>query len=335
MKPGKLPPELLAKLLADLPHADPRVVVGPSVGEDAAAIEFGDRLLVAKTDPITFATDLIGWYAVNVNANDIACMGAEPRWFLGSLLLPTTASEADAAAVFSQIGEACEHLGITPVGGHTEITLGLDRPVLLGCMLGETSREELLPKSGARPGDVLFLSGGIAIEGTALLAREVGEELLRRGLSESTVARARQLLLDPGISVVPAARRAREIGGVTAMHDPTEGGLATGLAELALAAGAGLEVEVEVVPVLPETREICAALGLDPLGLIASGALLIAVRAERADAFQAGWEARGELPLSRIGRLLPTGEGSWLLEGGARRPLPAFARDELARFLEP
>src|SRR6185437_15279740 len=84
---GKLPPDLLAKLLATIPD-DPSIVVGAGVGRDAAAVRHGDRILVLKSDPITFATDEIGWYAPNVNANDIACMGATPRWMLSTALLP-------------------------------------------------------------------------------------------------------------------------------------------------------------------------------------------------------------------------------------------------------
>ena len=334
MKPGKLPHALLAKLLAGLAADDPRVVVGPRVGEDAAAIAFGDRLLLAKTDPITFATDLIGWYAVNVNANDIACMGGEPRWFMATLLLPERATQKEISAIFAQIGEACRGLGVTAVGGHTEITLGIDRPVLVGCMLGEVEREGLVTSGGARPGDALILSAPIAIEGTALLAREVGEELVVKGVSEGCVARARNLLFAPGISVVGAARAALQAGGVTALHDPTEGGLATGLLEMSLASGVGLEVEEEAIPVLPETREVCAALGLEALGLIASGSLLIAAQREAAEGtVEALREAGGEAAI--IGRALGEGEACWLMsQAGELRPLLGFARDELARFLE-
>ncbi len=199
MKPGKLPPELLSRLLGALPRHDPRVLIGPQIGEDAAAIEFGDRLLVVGADPITFATDLIGWYAVNINANDLACLGAEPRWFLATVLLPPSASEQEAAAVFAQIGEACEKLGAMPVGGHAEITRGIDRPLVMGCMLGEVAPEGLLSKSNAHPGDVLFLTGGIAIEGAALLAREAGEELRRpRSVRSDARPRARSCCSTPG-----------------------------------------------------------------------------------------------------------------------------------------
>jgi len=334
MKPGKLPHALLAKMLAGLTADDPRVIVGPRVGEDAAAIDLGDRLLLAKTDPITFATDLIGWYAVNVNANDIACLGGTPQWFMATLLLPDTATEQDVASIFAQIGEACRELGVTVVGGHTEITLGIDRPILIGCMLGEVAREALVTSGGAQPGDALILSAPIAIEGTALLAREVGEELRARGVSGETITRAKDLLFTPGLSVVGAARTALQAGGVTALHDPTEGGLATGLLELSLASGIGMEVEESAILVLLETREVCAALGLAPLGLIASGSLLIAAGPEAAEGIVRDLRAGG-YEAAIIGRTLDEGEACWLVsEEGHLQPLPTFDRDELARFLE-
>ena len=170
---GKLPADVLARLLENIQPADPRVIVGPGIGLDAAVIDMGDRLLVAKSDPITFATDSIGWYAVQVNANDIATTGATARWFLATLLLPE--SHADAAmaeSIFSQIHSACAAISVSLVGGHTEITYGLDRPIVVGAMLGEVTRDRLVRPSGAQPGDALLLTKGIAVEGTAIIARE-------------------------------------------------------------------------------------------------------------------------------------------------------------------
>jgi hydrogenase expression/formation protein HypE len=333
MKPGKLPHKLLDDMLARLPADDESVVIGPRVGEDAAAVELGGRLLVAASDPITFATELIGWYAVHVNANDIAVMGAVPRWFLGTLLLPPAAEEGDVAAVFDQIVEACRELGVAPIGGHTEITRDIARPILVGCMLGEVARESVLTSSGARPGDVLILSGEIAIEGTAILAREAGHKLREMGMDAGAIGCACDLLFEPGISVVDAARSAAEAGGVTAMHDPTEGGLTTGLRELALASGVGIEVEAEKVPILPLTRQACDLLGLAPLGLIASGSLLIAAEPKAADrVVTALREASHDAAV--IGRMLPQEEGLWLVRRGERVPLSEFARDEVARFFD-
>lgn len=328
--PGKLPAGHLARLLARFaPADDVRVVLGPAVGRDAAVISFGDRLLVAKTDPITFASDEIGWYAVHINANDVACTGAVPRWFLAALLLPaerTTPALVD--GIFEQIAGACTELGVALVGGHTEITYGLDRPVVVGCMLGEVAAGRLVRPDGARPGDALLITKGVAVEGTAIIARERDSGLT--GLNGPFVERCRGFLHDPGISVVRDATVAMEAGEVHAMHDPTEGGLATGLWELAEAAGVGLEVDETAIPVLPETRILCERLGLDPLGLIASGALLLVVESEDAPAILAAL-GRDGIPAACIGHVVE--ERGVVLRGPVgERPLPRFERDEITRL---
>jgi hydrogenase maturation factor len=202
---GKLPSTLLEKFLGKIRIEDEQVLLGPTIGEDVAVIRLGDRLLVAKTDPVTFAADLIGWYAVNVNANDIATMGVRPRWFLATVLLPEGSTAGTAEAIFDQILEACRVLEIAPVGGHTEITYGLQRPVVVGCMLAEAKNRPFITTSGARVGDDILLTKGIAIEGTAVLAREARPNLLASGLDEDTVRRAANYLFQPGISVLKEA----------------------------------------------------------------------------------------------------------------------------------
>lgn len=333
---GKLPNEMLARLLATVTTNDPRVVVGPGVGRDAAVIDAGgERLLVAKSDPVTFASDHIGWYATHVNANDVACMGGRPAWFLATILLPEGASEELASDVFGQVRDACEGLEIELVGGHTEITLGLDRPIVVGAMLGEVERASLVEPGGAREGDALLLTKGIAIEGTAVLAREAGVRLSALGVPEGTLAIAREYIFEPGISVVREARAVCEAlgpGRVHAMHDPTEGGLATALYELTSASGFGIAVETAAIEVLVETAAICDAASLEPLGLLASGALLIAVAAEDAEPALSALTDAG-IGAKVIGRIVKK-EAGVIMEGDAeRRPIPRFDRDELARFL--
>ncbi|HZC78898.1 MAG TPA: AIR synthase related protein, partial [Ktedonobacterales bacterium] len=133
---GKLPPRILERLLGKLAPTDPRVVMGPRLGEDAAVLDMGDRYLVATADPITFATDEAGWYALHVNANDIAVRGARPMWFLATVLLPEgAATEAAIERLFADLGEACAELGVALIGGHTEVTAGLPRAIVSGCML--------------------------------------------------------------------------------------------------------------------------------------------------------------------------------------------------------
>ena len=277
MLQGKLPPGLLKDLLAAIPIDDPDVIVGPRFGEDAAVLDIGDRYLIAKSDPITFTAHRLGWYALQINANDVATMGARPRWFLGTLLLPSRCTEKEVQQIFADIQEACQSLGVTLVGGHTEVTDGVERPILAGTLLGEVAKERLVVNANAQPGDVVLLTQGIAIEGTAILAQDASAQLAAQGMSAATIKRARAFLDDPGISVVPAAEALCRAVRPRAMHDPTEGGLATALAELAAGAACGLAIDLDTVPFLLETAAICEALGLDPLGLLASGALLAVV----------------------------------------------------------
>jgi hydrogenase maturation factor len=331
---GKPPLEVLERLFRLAEIHDPRVLVGPRVGEDAAVVDLGDRYLVAKVDPITFVAEEIGWYAVHINANDLAVRGARPCWFLMTLLLPEgQADEKMLEGIFAQVQDACRTIGATLVGGHTEVTQGLDRPILAGAMLGEVEKDRLVTTAGARPGDAVLLTKGIAVEGTSILARECDHLLAARGVSPEVRARAREYLHRPGISILDDTRIALEAGRVHAMHDPTEGGLATGLLELALAAGVGLRIEGSKIPVLPECQILCRALGLDPLGVIASGALLLTCPPQEADRLVQAWQATGILG-GIIGAVTPPEEGLRLVDDPREAPLPRFARDEVARLFE-
>ena len=331
MKAGKLPLDMLSRLLGEIDVRDPRVVLGPRPGEDAALIDFGDRFLVAKTDPITFATDLIGWYLVQINANDLAVMGATPRWLMATLLLPEGVAEAEVAAIFQQLRDACDALEIALVGGHTEVTYGLPRPLAVGAMLGEVAKDRAVLTAGAKPGDSIVVTKGVAVEGTAILAREASDALLAAGVSRGEIEQAREFLFEPGISVAREAAIAVDTVDVHSMHDPTEGGLATGLLEMAQAADVGLAIERDNIPVLPETRAFCSALGLDPLGLIASGSLLAAMSSEETPRLIAALEAEG-IQACEIGKATPPGDGLKLITQDGVQDLPIFERDELARF---
>ena len=334
MKAGKLPQDLLAALLERLPD-DPRVLLGPGIGRDAAAIDAGDgRVLVAKADPVTFATDQIGRYAVQVNANDVACLGAKPTWFMATVFLPEDASEQMAKEIFEQILSTCQELGIVLIGGHTEITIGLDRPIISGAMLGDTTQEQLIRPDGAQAGDHVLLTAGIAIEGTAILAREAPHALRAAGVGEEIIERAAGLLLEPGISVVSAARTACATGHVRALHDPTEGGLVTGLCELATASDKGLRVYGERVPIFPETGALCEPFGIDPLRLIASGALWIATPPSDVDPIMAALRAK-DIPVSSIAEVRPSSHGITLDARGQEQELVPAERDEIAKVFDP
>ncbi len=329
---GKLPAPALQALLDRHTVKDPRVVVGPRVGEDAAVIDLGDRYLVATSDPVTFVADDVGWYALQVNANDVAVRGARPRWFLATLLLPEGRTTDELVGrLFGQLGEACAELDVALVGGHTEITHGLDRPIVAGTMLGEVAKDRLVTTGGARVGDAVVMTKGVPLEGAAIIAREREAELLARGVPAEVVARAKRLLRVPGLSVLAEAELATELAEVHAMHDPTEGGIATALWELADAAEVGLRIDAGRIVVLPEGRALCAAFGLDPLGTIASGALLLTMSpADAATVIHA--LAREAIDGHYIGQVVERGKGVMLVEARGERPMPRFPRDEISKL---
>ncbi|MBC8552033.1 MAG: hydrogenase expression/formation protein [Candidatus Brocadiales bacterium] len=329
---GKLKTDILDELVSGIKKKDPRVIVGPKVGEDAAVIDFGDKYLISTTDPITFTSYKIGWYMVNVNANDIAAMGGTPKWLLTSIFLPENKTDsALVKEIFRDIEEAADELGIAICGGHTEVTKGLERPIVSGSLLGEVEKNKLVTNSNARVGDEIILTKGIAIEGMALLAREREKELSGK-YGNLFVEKVQNFLHDPGISVVKEAHIANQAADIRAMHDPTEGGLATGLFELTRVSNTGVIIYEEKIRYLEETRILCSEYKLDPLGVIASGALLIVVDPDDREAVLSKL-VQNEIESSVIGKLTEKEEGLKIVADGEERELPFFEVDEIARVI--
>jgi len=329
---GKLPFELLAPMLAAAPISDDRVLLGPQIGVDCAVIDLGDRLLVLKSDPITFATAEIGWYLVQVNCNDIATTGALPRWLLLTMLLPEGKTTPELVTQISdQVYAACREMNISVIGGHTEITYNLDRPILMGTLIGEVDREQLVTPQGLSPGDQILLTKGVPIEGTAILAREFPQRL-QGVLDQAELTSAQNFLRNPGISVLRDAQIAQKAGHVTAMHDPTEGGLSGALWELADAASCSLVVDLTAVPIPPLSARICDAFGLDPLATIASGALLLAAQPIDAAAIQAALVGEG-IQCAIIGRVAEGPPTVWQETPTGYRLLPRPTNDEIGKVV--
>lgn len=323
--PGKLPAALLRELLASLPPLPREVRLGPSLGEDACAIDVPAGTLVVATDPITLTGAGVGRHAVAVNANDVAVMGVRPRWFLAAVLLPEGTDELQVRELFESLRAGVVEAGVALVGGHTEVTAAVRQPVVVGQMLGIAEVGRFVPTGGARPGDAIVQAGPAPVEAAAVLAAEAGPRLA--SVDVATLARAAGALREPGISVVEAALVATQHGAV-ALHDPTEGGLATGLAELAGASEVRLRIDPERVLWFGPGCAVCRALGADPWGALASGALVAAFPSERA---VAACEALARLgvPARVIGRA-EAGTGVVRTDGS---PLADFARDEVARVL--
>ncbi len=328
---GKLPSNILERLLNLYTLSDNSVVVGPSIGEDAAVIDIGDKYLLAKTDPITFVTEDVGNYTIYINANDIATMGGKPRWFLATILLPEKSSTTDLVeGIFQQLSSACKKIGVSFCGGHTEITAGIDRPIVIGMMLGEVEKDSLVTTAGAKVGDDIVLTKAIAIEATSIIARKREEELIKI-FGREFVTRCKEFTEDPGISILKDAETAMQCGEIHSMHDPTEGGLATGLHELAKAAKAGLIVEEDKIPVIAECKTLCQNYGLNPIGLIASGALLITLHPDNTEHLIKTMKSEG-IPAVKIGTVLPEEKGLYMKKKNQIKILPCFDRDEITKI---
>lgn len=327
---GKLPNDLLQAYLQEFKFEDPTVLIHPGVGEDVAAVDVGyDDVLVLKSDPITFTSEAIGQLAVLVNANDIATSGAVPRWFLTTLLMPWGVTPSMVRQVMHELAQTCSRWGITLCGGHTEITTAVQRPVVAGMMVGSVRRNALVDKKNMAEGDLVMLTKGVAVEGTAIIARDFGPQLRSKGVGEREISESGGFLEQ--ISILPEARLAADKGLASAMHDVTEGGLATALEELSAAGGHKIAVQMEMIPIFKQTRKICAALDLDPLGLIGSGSLLICCPAAKRRQLMDQLNAQG-IAVTAIGRVLGQGRGVLALQYGKPAPWPHFEADEITKL---
>jgi hydrogenase expression/formation protein HypE len=335
LETGKLKPDFLEALLGKIEITDKRVVVGPGIGDDAAVLDFGENYLIVKSDPITFVSGRIGWYVVNVNANDIAAMGGTPRWFLVTILLPekhTTISLLE--EIMGDLRRSCGELGIALIGGHTEVTHGLENPILSGTMLGEASREQLIKNDRIHEGDVLYMTKGVAVEATSIIAREKKDEVIER-FGEEFYRRCLAYLEQPGISVVQEAKKACDAVEVSGMHDPTEGGILSGAYEMVRASMMDLELELDRVPVYEETRTLCEYFHLSPYGCIASGSLLIAVPHSECEGIERAFSTGVQVfpSLTRVGQFTKSGGSMYVTQEGVRKALRPSGKDELTHIL--
>ena len=332
MEIGKLPPTMLKHtVLARLGITDPRVVLGPHIGEDASVIDFGQKALIVHSDPITGAVENLGWLAVNICTNDIATRGVRPRWLLIVILLPEHTSKAQLRYLTVQIDKAARKLGVAVVGGHTEITPTVNSPVVITTAIGETQKDKFIRTSGAKPGDYIILTKGAAIEGTAILASELAKQLETR-IDKKTLETARQFI---GMtSIVEDALIAVENGEVHAMHDATEGGVASGLQEIAWASKVGLIAYEEKIPVRKETSEICNALSIDPLKTIGSGALIICADPKNAQKIVKALDKKG-IQASIIGKTNEEEDKIFIFrKNGSKLDLSKPVKEELWKALK-
>jgi hydrogenase expression/formation protein HypE len=257
-------------------------------------------------------------------------MGGTPKWYLATILMPKGSKAEDVALIFSQLSKSCEEIGVVYCGGHTEVTTSVNSPVVIGQMLGEVSRVELKPSSGAEEGDDLIMTKTAALEATAIIALEKEKEL-KKHFPQELIGRAQRYLREPGLSVLKEARLMAGMNSVHALHDPTEGGIATGVFEIAEASSLGAQVYDDRIPITEETRALCDHFGINPLGAFASGSLLIAVSSQDSGhAIEILTSA--DIPATRIGKMVKREEGLKLMKDGESLPLPIFQQDELSKL---
>jgi hydrogenase maturation factor len=331
LRTGKIPQDVLKRcVLTHLGAVSDRVIRGAGVGEDSAIIDMGDKVLVAKANPITGAEGNIGRLVVHINANDVAARGAKPLWFMNTIFLQQDASDTRLEDIMVEINNACVELGVQLIGGHTECVAGLDHTVIAGFMMGEAPKRRYVTTGGAKPGDQIILTKSAGLEGTSILAGDLGEKLFRK-IDPKTLQRARKMI--DLISVVPEALKAVEVGSVHSMHTPTEGGVLNGLYEMAVASGVGLSVEENLIPIAPETQIIAETLDVDPLKLLSSGSLLIAADESKAEKIIQALEAIN-VPSSIIGSVKERSEGRVLTRtDGSQKTIDPVRQDELFRIL--
>ncbi len=330
---GKIDSNLLSQILRLAPIDDPSILVGPGIGLDCAVLDLGPDLLVLKSDPITFVSNEIGWYLVQVNANDIVTTGATPRWLLVTVLLPVVESSAKSLLdIATQVFDACRSLNISVIGGHTEVTPGLDQPILIGTMIGQVARDKLITPAGIGPGDQIMVTKGVPIEAISILARERPDRLAGL-LSQEEIEEARNYLTKPGISILRDAEIALNAGNVSAMHDPTEGGIAAALWEMAEASNRELVVQLEKVPISLLARRITDHFQINPMASISSGALLFTTEADQAAVVCRALESAG-IECAQIGKVGTGHAMVWNLVGDVKKPLDRPKRDELSRLFE-
>jgi len=311
MKTGKLPWDTMRMLISMLPVEDPDLVVGPSQGEDAAVIRFKDGFIVAHVDPITTGVRKAGYLAVHVAGNDIATRGVKPRWFMPVVLIPEAYGESDVKALFKDMGDALREVGGIAIGGHTEVTPGIDRPLIVMSVAGYTSGRVISTRD-ARDGDYVIVIGRIGGEGAGIIAWDFKDKLLEKGVSMDIIERAQGFIYD--VSIVKVALAIRDY--VNTMHDATEGGVIQALREVAVASGNDIVVNNGDFTIEVEVNAIARAMNVDPLRLLSSGCLIATASPGKLDPLVETLERLG-VKYSIVGRVTK-GSGRVIVERGSR-----------------
>lgn len=308
---------------------DPDIVLGAAFGEDVALTRVGGDILVSHLDPIVGAIGNIGWLAVHVACNDVAASGVPPRWIQLLVLVPRAKDEELLEQIMRDAGRAAQKVGAAIIGGHTGYSASLARPLVAVTALGTASGRKPVLTSGAKVGDRVLVTKGIALEGTAILAQDFADVARGLNLSEAELKEGRGVMAN--VSVVPEAL-ALAANGVTAMHDVTRGGILETLLEIVLLSKVGMEVEFSRFPIPSVVRRFAQAFRFDPLRMISSGSLAATVPPDRVEDVTTALEDLG-IPFAFVGSVME-GDGVHILKDGkaTHQKQIRCEEDELARL---
>ena len=321
--PTKILEEIVFK---NILHKRSEVLVRPGIGEDCAVVDFGDKICVISTDPITGAIKDIGSLSIHISCNDIASNGVEPVGIMMTILAPPGTTEKDFDSVMRDANRAATSINVEIMGGHSEITDAVNRMVITTTAIGIQKKEDLITSKGAKIGDIVVMTKHAGLEGVSIIASDL-EEGLKKSVSQEIIDTAKSF--GEEISVVREGVLAGKIG-VNSMHDVTEGGLLGAVWELAEASGVGIEIDLDKVPIRPETQKICDALSINPLRLISSGVMVMAVPENKFQALMETLKQEG-IEASEIGKITPKDRIAY--RGGKREVIEVPGVDELYKVI--
>lgn len=329
MEIGKISTKLLKNIIIEPAKniaEKKEILIKPEIGEDCAAIDFENEICVLSSDPITGTSENIGKLAVNINANDIASSGAEPIGILITVLLPPSCTENDFEKIINSIYDNANKAGISVLGGHTEVTDAVTRPVISCTAVGKTKNRVFISSGGAKIGDDVLMTKYAGLEGTSIIANDFENELAGN-IDSDLIENAKGLKNQ--LSVIKEGKIAAEFG-VLCMHDVTEGGIFGACYEIAFCSDAGIEIYEDKIPVLDETKAICDFFNLNPYRLISSGCMLISCKdgARLADIFE-----KNGIKASIIGKI--TEKDKYIIKNNEKKVLNEPESDELYKVKAP
>ena len=334
LKVGKLDSDLLKNEVIDrISLKRPEVLVRAGVGEDCAVIDFGEYECVLSTDPITAAVGDIGRLAIHISCNDIASNGVEPVGILLAVMLPEGSTEDDVKTIMGQAADAAAACNVEIIGGHTEVTPAVNKPVIVSTAIGRALRGRSASAKNIKVGDAVIMTKTAGLEGTGIIAGDFKEQL-KEILTDEELAEAKALL--GNVSVVRDGTVAGSVG-THGMHDVTEGGILGAIWEMCRIAGVGAEIHEAAVAVKDVTRKICAHYGIDYMRLISSGSMIIMAGQEKKNEIIKKLAAVG-VEAAEIGVITPPESGLVLVKGSgadeSRVPIDPPGPDELYKVVK-